>query len=515
MKRFVAGLLCLCFVCLLFTGCGQQDVYVPTGDALEFEENYTGPTIEATVPEQPQELSLTYYPNISMNPYICTDFTNRALFSLLYQGLFAVDREYQVTPVLCKNYRVSNDMRIYTFYPENATFSDGSVLTAQDVLDSLLAAKESKLYSGRFLRVSEFRLSDDGKGVTVLLNTPYENFPILLDVPILRSEDVAQAYPLGTGPYIFRNTVNSSSLQRRANWWCDAEMAITADTIALIHAESATQIRDNFQFGDLGIVCADPGSDRYADYRSDFELWDCENGIFLYLVCSEYSKVFSDPELRAALTYALDREQLADEFYRGFAQAASLPASPSSPYYNRNLASRYDYDKEKFAQAVEAADIGDKTITLLVNSEDSLRTRVARAICDMLRDGGLTVELKDLSGEAYEYNLNAWNFDLYLGQTVLSPNMDLSQFFYQYGTLRQGGISDSSAYALCQQALENHGNYYTLHQTVMDNGLLCPVLFRSYAVYATRGLMTGLAPARDNVFYYSTGRSMEDALLTE
>ena len=120
-----------------------------------------------------------------------------------------------------------------------------------------------------------------------------------------------------------------------------------------------------------------------------------------------------------------------------------------------------------------------------------------------------------LSGEAYEYNLNAWNFDLYLGQTALSPNMDLSQFFYQYGTLRQGGISDSSAYALCQQALENHGNYYTLHQTVMDNGLLCPVLFRSYAVYATRGLMTGLTPARDNVFYYSTGRSMEDALLTE
>ena len=47
----------------------------------------------------------------------------------------------------------------------------------------------------------------------------------------------------------------------------------------------------------------------------------------------------------------------------------------------------------------------------------------------------------------------------------------------------------------------------------MDDGRLCPVLFRSYAVYATRGLLTGLTPSRDSVFYYSLGRTMENALL--
>lgn len=513
MKRCLAGFLCLCLVCTLFAGCGDEDVYVPTGDALEYEEDYTGPTVSPTVAEEEQTLTLTYYPSISMNPYKCTDFTNKALFSLLYQGLFVVDREYQVTPMLCKNYRMSEDMRIYTFYVENATFSDGSAVTAQDVMDSLLKAKESTLYSGRFWRVEEIRLSDDG-GVTVQLNTPYENFPILLDVPILQSEQLEQDFPLGTGPYVFSSVGINSSLRRRSNWWCNADMVITADTISLIRAESATQIRDDFQFGDLDIVCADPGSDRYADYRSDFELWDCENGIFLYLVCSDYSKIFENQELRTALTYAIDRELLADEYYRGFARAASLPASPASPYYSNTLANRYAYDKDKFAQAVTDANLPEDTvITLLVNSEDSLRTRVARAICDMLEECGLKTELKAMSGEDYQYNLNAWNFDLYLGQTMLSPNMDLSQFFFSYGTLRQGGTSDVTAYALCQQALENHGNYYTLHQTVMDNGLLCPILFRSYAVYATRGLVTDLTPARDNIFYYCLDKTMEDALL--
>ena len=41
------------------------------------------------------------------------------------------------------------------------------------------------------------------------------------------------------------------------------------------------------------------------------------------------------------------------------------------------------------------------------------------------------------------------------------------------------------------------------------------MLFRSYAIYATRGLLTGLTPSRDNVFYYSLGKTMNGALIRE
>ena len=94
--------------------------------------------------------------------------------------------------------------------------------------------------------------------------------------------------------------------------------------------------------------------------------------------------------------------------------------------------------------------------------------------------------------------------------------MDLTPFFSASGALNYGKIDDISVYNLCLQALENQGNYYTLHQTVMDDGYLCPILFRSYAVYAARGLMTQLQPARDNLFCYSIGRTLTDAYkLTE
>ena len=133
----------------------------------------------------------------------------------------------------------------------------------------------------------------------------------------------------------------------------------------------------------------------------------------------------------------------------------------------------------------------------------------------MLEETGLDVVIHDYDAANIEYALVATDYDLYLGQTMLSPNMDLSEFFDLDGNLSYGGLSDAGVYSLCLQALENHGNFYTLHYTIMEQGLLCPLLFRSYAVYANRGELTDLKPSRNNVFYYSIGKSMEKALIED
>lgn len=514
MKRICPLLLCMSLCASLFAGCTvEEKPYVPTGDGLTYEEDYTGPA-PSRPDEKKQELTLTYYPDESMNPYLCNDYTNRALFSLLYQSLFVVDRDYNAQPQLCSQFSVSEDMKHYTFYIEQATFSDGSTLSPADVLQSLQAAEESDYYGGRFTYITDMSLSEDG-GVTIDLSVPNENLPLLLDIPIVKGDQVGQNAPAGTGPYLFQQSDEGSVLSRRTDWWCNPQMVITADTISLIDAQSNAQIRDAFQFSDLNLVCADPGSDRYSDYRSDYELWDCENGIFLYLTPNASSKVFSVPEVRRALTHAINREKLTEGFYRGFARAANLPASPLFPYYNQTLASQYAYAPEKFTQAVESAGLKDTSVEILVNSGDSRRVRVARTIAEMLNQCGLKATTKELSGKDYTYTLSIRGYDLHLGQTKLSPNMDLTEFFSENGVLSWGGIGSETTYNLCLQALENHGNYYTLHQTVMDSGMLCPILFRSYAVFATRGLVTGLTPSRDNVFYYSLGKTMDEAKIME
>ncbi len=509
MKKILACLLSL----LLLTGCTiGKSPYVPTGNGLN-----AGITATVPMPDDPateQRLTLSYDAAGSLNPYTDSNMSNRLLFGLLYQGLFAVDMDYEVSPMLCKNYRVSKNMEVYTFYLETATFSDGSLLTAADVVASLEAARASEVYGGRFTYIDTITATEDG-AVQIELKTPYADLPVLLDMPIVKAGQVADRWPDGTGPYYLLESQNGPRLIRRTDWWCRATMPVTASTISLIEADSPAMLRDDFEFGTVGLVCADPGSDSYVDFRCDYELWGCENGLFLYLACNEKSSTFSDPAVRAALTYAIDRDGLVSDFYGGFAAAATLPASPSSSYYNQKLAEQYGHNPEKYQQMIAQAAPEDMDITLLVNGTDSRRIRVANKIAEMLRAGGFRVTVSSLRGTSYTNALNKGNYDLHLGQTKLSPNMDLSAFFAPKGSLNFGSLSDAGIYALCQEALANAGNYYTLHQKVMQSGMLCPILFRSYAIYGQRGLFSDLKPARDFLFWYSLGKTMDDCRISE
>lgn len=509
MKRITA---CLLLACLLLTGCTVgKPPYQPSGDALH--QPTTTPPVTNPAPVE-QTLTLGYCPEKNLNPYTATDLSNRMLFSLLYQGLFAVDAAYQVEPILCKKYSVSKDQKTYVFYLEEATFSDGTALTAADVVASLRTAMENPVYSGRFGAVSKIAATAEG-AVQVTLSIPYENFPMLLDVPIVKAGTTNADWPLGTGPYYKQDGHMGIRLMRRSDWWCSAGLAATADSILLMEVESAAALRDDFEFGNITMVCADPGTDSYVDYRCDYELWGCESGVFLYLACNEKSLVFSSKTLRNALTHAIDRDSLVNDFYGGFALSATLPASPKSPVYNQKLADQYGYDPEKFIQSVQQTAPSTLRLTLLVNGADSRRIRVARRIGEMLEVAGFTVTVNALRDSAYTDALKRGNYDLHLGQTRLSPNMDLSAFYNPKGSLSFGGMADAGLYALCQEAMANVGNYYTLHQKAMADGMLCPILFRSNAVYGQRGVLQGLTPARDNIFYYSLGKTMEDARIEE
>ena len=161
MKRRISLILVAVLTVSLLGGCvvENEEAYVPTGNALVMEgqdPNSVNPTVET----ERQEFSLAYYPDRSLNPLICNDYTNRVLLSLIYQGLFAVDGNYKAHPMLCESYRVSPNSKTWTFYLHSGvTFSDGTWLKPEDVLASYEAARESKYYGGRFAHISSIEIA--------------------------------------------------------------------------------------------------------------------------------------------------------------------------------------------------------------------------------------------------------------------------------------------------------------------------------------------------------------------
>ncbi len=507
MKRILIVALC---VAMLLCGCGVQNAGNPTTPTYFGDTNGIRP---GGSEQGVQAMSLIYDPTEQLNPFKSENIANRALFSLVYQGLFSVNRDYEAEPVLCKQYSVTPDLKTYTFYLEEAIFSDGARVTPNDVVASLNEAMQSRWYGGRLQQVKSVAVV--GAAVEIQLKTPMAELPLLLDIPVVKETELKVARPLGTGPYRLEVNNQEAYLRRQSAWWCQAELPVYGDVIPLVKGETPAQIRDAFEFDGVSLVVSDPGSDRYADYRSDYELWSAENGKFLYLVCNEKSKIFSDPAIRRALTHAIDRELLAETYYHGIARPASLPASSSSPWYNSSLAQRFGYAPELFAEAVSSAELVDNSITILLNGDDVVRHRAGLAIADMLRAGGLKVSIIKSSAEDLVENLKYTEYDLYLGQTKLSANMDISAFFGTNTSLNYGGLADPALYQMSLDAMTNAGNFYKLHQSVMEEGQLCPILFQSDAVFVQRGTLPQLAPARDGIFHYSLGRTLEDALIQE
>lgn len=519
MKKTISWLLILAMA-LPLTGCGNKidnSGYVPTGDAILME----GQDPEDILPqeEEPQELTLAYYPDHSLNPLFGSDYTNRILMSLMYQPLFAVDNDKNVTPILCGKYRVSADNRTWVFYVDpKATFSDGTPVTAQDVLATYEKAKTNDYYKNRFYHLWNLTLTEDGTGVIFGLDTAYHQLPLLLDVPIVKASEVEAALPLGTGPYVFTQGVGGAHLQRNHSWWCgDLKIPATDESISLAQVNSPAEVRDEFQFGDVSVVCTNPLSDSFAEYGCDYELWEIESGYMIYIGCNiQWSDFFKDNGgIRSFLTYGIDRDTLVQNVYRGMATPVTLPCDPTEVFYSNTLASKYTYDPMEFISHLSNFNIPrddkgkQKELRLVVNSNDSARVRIARSIASTLTQLGLPCVTKEYSSGVYRDVIRNANYDIYLGMTRLSPTMDLTEYFRPYGEMSMGGLQNETLYSMTLNALENNGTSFNLYQKLADDGRIVPLIFGYYAVYAQRGLIPDLNPSRDNVFYYSIGKTME------
>ena len=490
-------------LCLLLGGCGGQGTQAP-------EPTASGDLIPATEPERTKQFGLSYDPEAGLNPYGCTTLINRTVMSLLYQGLFTVTSSYAAEPVLCKSYQVSADEKTYTFTLEQAVFSDGAPLTGEDVAASLRAARGSAMYGDRLQYLSGISVNEAGQ-VVLTLSTPYEMLPLLLDIPIVPADETGKDFPLGTGPYRLAQTDSETKLLRVQSWWCEYPPAVSYDTVYLTATTNPAQVRDNFEFGGTDVVCADPSAKSYVAFRCDYELWDCAAGILLYLGCNRNEGVFANENVRAALTHGLQREALLSN-YNGFAQAAYLPAAPTASCYDTALAANYGYDPAALTKSLSGAGMYGMEITLLVDGGDTARVGAARLIAQQLESCGLKVSVREQTGEKYAADLKYGRFDLYLGEIRLSPNFDLTPFFSAEGAAgAYGGMASGTLYQQNLAALENSGNYYELYKAVMEDGRLCPLAFRTYAVYATRGVAANLLPGLDNVFHTANSRQLADA----
>ena len=394
-------------------------------------------------------ISIAYNSTDSVNPYEAKTDANRYLSLLLYDPLIKVNNSFEPEYCLAENVKIDGNKCTVTLV--NASFSDGSSLTADDVVYSFNAAKSgNQKYAYILAGIKSAKAVGGSVEFTADKADPY--MANLLTFPIFKSgsdtqknQDNVSLPPIGCGRYIY----DSAQEQLTANPnWHGGDLSVK--TIRLIDAPGDEALTHVIDIGAVDIYYTDLHDCnilRMSGSRMNVEL----NNI-VYIGVNHDNALLSQNDLRQAISAALNRTKICSDAYfnnavpaTGFFNPAWNAASgvqsilllPNNNIAIENLAKIGYNSRNSDGYAVNSAG-NVLTLRLLVNNENQFRNNAVRLIVNQLSAVGIKIVLEQVGFDEYKSRLESRNFDLYLGETQLLDNMDISQLVCAGGSAAYG-----------------------------------------------------------------------------
>mgnify|MGYP001038963667 FL=1 len=143
MKKRLRTVTSLLLLLTLLTGCWQEETPEEEADVLPPMQEETA--AKEDEPLLPERFALPYTPEQTLDPIACPDGMQQVAASLLYEGLFRLDGNFEPQLSLCISYTCDAEASRYVFtLREGVQFSDGTPLTGRDVRSSLERARQSE-----------------------------------------------------------------------------------------------------------------------------------------------------------------------------------------------------------------------------------------------------------------------------------------------------------------------------------------------------------------------------------
>lgn len=467
MKLQRAAAFVLVLLLTFLTSCVNDSTQIPNGTNNSNNDYNIGENNSI-----PYSFTLMYCSNDTLDPYSAVTRINQELTGLLFDPLIKLDEEFNPVYMLANEITLSGTSCVITL--KNVSFSDGSALTAEDVTYSINKAKESQTrYRQQLENIVSYSAANSNT-VSLKLNRYDPYFINLLDFPIIKrnsdtrkSADNIPLPPIGCGRYIF--DTENKLLYANPSYH---NGSVSIKQINLINTPDTEALKHNIEVGSVSIYYTDLSDNALPKMTGKIRTVQLNN--LVYIGVNATNKLLSQPQLRQAISAAINRADVCEKIYFGNASPARGPFN--SAWKEAKEVQTIDIKHNIDISVANLGQIGYNnkdndgyfidnkgkrlSLTLLCNSDNSARVSLANQLSQQLKVAGIELKVKAVNWDLYINTLKSGKFDLYIGEVRLLNNMDITQL------VTPGG---SAAYGIPeQQTPENASETSSADNTVSD-----------------------------------------------
>lgn len=362
---------------------------------------------------------------IATEPAYVGNPATQALNAEIYQQLVGYE-DGDALPELAKSWE--NSDTAWTFELDDATFSDGTPVTSEDVKASIeriadpdLGAATGSLWAG----VLESIDTPDEK--TVVINTVTPIGTILPNLSVLNISPAVQLrpvqkelqlelgtaeLPLGSGPYILEShsSEREAVLVANENFWGEKP---NIDRLEYVYIPELTARYTALETGDIDFTWGVPPDQltRLKDLDGvTVEMLPANSIYVMYL--NGRREPFVDPNVRLAMRMAVDMDQLATDLFPEYGEVATGPLPSGVFGYEKQTPYPFDPDEAKSMLAEAGLPEGFSADLQYVSGSAPQLDQLVQGMISYWAKIGVDVNPVPMEAAAWGADLKAVNFDM-------------------------------------------------------------------------------------------------------
>lgn len=341
----------------------------------------------------------------TFDPVASSAMSTMTITKVIYTRLYTTDENMQPQPLFVKEMKVVSDNEVDFVIPTDKSFSDGTTITAEDIVYCLERARQSPNFQTLMKGIKSFEVID---ATTIKANTegPVPYIQLALAHPgtsILPKAYVEQAIatndwnsPVCSGQYVVKSrAIGSSTVIEKNDLYWDAagESAAKNTSITFSVVPEASSRTIQVQTGEADVNYSFSTSD-YATVTEDaaLKLYEKTGSVVQYLCMNTQLAPYDNEKVRQAICYAVDREAIMLIAADGFGTVEYSVLPPSTLGYEENPFG-YDYDPEKAKKLLSEAGYPNGFETPLIAFNDRGK-RVCEAVQQYLAEVGITANIQ-------------------------------------------------------------------------------------------------------------------------